>query len=280
MTAVGCSVGDPRARVLLRRAAELEGADLSELPSPLRNCSHGSLNNCCALVFDLAPWDDSAIATLSWVRSIKPIMPVLLYTPTTSGVARLLLQCGRIDGVRALSQSQSVQEPAALRTEIRALRDGIGGLAFLEIVKLAFPKTPGPVLGFVRVAVRTIRERHDVAALTVESVSSKSGMSARTLHRSWRYTPLPSPKEMLDWLVLLFVSHNAECSGLPLSTAAGHIRMDRQRLYRIRRRLLGEVPKTETSNAAQEFDFALLGFLERCGVPRSEAVEVRRRIGA
>lgn len=278
VTVVGCSVSDARARSRLRRAVVHEGAGFSELPSPLRKGLIGSLDGCCALVIDLAPWVDSAIATLHWVRRVRPIMPVLLFTPNVSRVAMLLLECGRMEGVRAFSQPQSVDDPHALRNEIRTLLDGIGGLAFLEIVKRAVPGAPRVVLGYVRWAVRLLCDERHLASLTVGLVSSRLDVSERSLHRLWGSAALPHPKEMLDWLLLLFVSFQAERTGLPQSTVAGHIRLNRQRLYRIRRRLIQNEFKSNSSNAAQEFDLVLLAFLQRCGVPRREAEEIGHRL--
>jgi len=253
-----------------------EGANVRELPSPLRNDRIAALDGCAALITDLAPWDDSVVITLHWVRRAKPVLPILLFTPNGPGVARLLLECGRIDGVHARSQAET--EPSKLRTDIRSRLDGIGGMALLGVVRLVLPKSPRAVEDFVRVAVKTILKERDVASLTVDRVSSRLGMSTRSLHRCWPSTSLPNPKELLDWLLLLFVSQRAQCSGLAMSTIAGHVRMDRQRVYRIRQRLFRGESEVTPCNAAQQFDLALLAFFERCGVPSHEAMALKQKL--
>ena len=272
---VGCSVKDPSALAVLRRILKIEGADTCELPTPLRQRHAHMLSGCSALILDLAPWDDSAIEIIRWLRRQRPVLPILLYTPHIPDVTKLVLECGSLHGIFAHSQFDSPLTRSTLQREVRALLESPAGLLLAELVERIVWGVKKEVLEFIRLAIRTLQVERDCELLKVEELAIRVGISTRSLNRIWRPTPFPRPKEMLDWLAMLFVSFEAARAQVPMSRIAAIVGIDPQRWYRIRRRLMAIDLRRMRLNMDEGFDMTLLAFLDRCGVHESDAVAMK-----
>lgn len=275
---LGCSIGDATGRTVVHRVVRQEGAELSLLPSPLGRHDACLLERCAAFIFDMAPWDASVAQLMEWLRESYPILPILLYTPHVPGAAELVLRCGSMHGVSAVSQFHQPTNTSELRRAIRDLLNCIDGLLFLQLIERVEPGIRNEVARFARFATQMLNTERSVTSLTVTQIAMRMRCSPRSLNRSWAQTSLPQPKEFLDWLLLLFVSFKALRSGVSMSKVARSVGLDSQRSYRIRKRLLSGVAELRISSPGQVFDVALLAFLERCGVQGSRAMNIRRQL--
>jgi len=249
MEFIGCSVQAPTAQAFLRRATILEGAELRVLPYPLQRIHSQFLGGCAGLVFDLAPWNRSAVELVQWLRSERPFIPILLYPPHVPGVDELILACGAVHGVSAHSQFDTPKVLPTLRHAIRRLPDCTAGLIVSAVVSRAVRKESRYVLDFVRTSIHMLQTQQDVRSLRIEHLALKMRTSTRSLHRVWQPAPFPQPKELLSWVVLAYVSFLASYEHVPVSSIAVAIGMDRQRLYRLRKRLLPETARADSKNA-------------------------------
>ncbi len=277
---VGCSVADGNARGLVHRALTLEGAELVELPSPLQRTHVRHLQRCAALIYDLAPWDDDAVEVVRYARRQHPPLPILLYAPHKPGAAQLVLECGAITGVSAHSQFKNSGELSRLRRETRNLLDRVSEQVLAQLVDLLIPGAPGEMRMFSRRLLMNLHVQQRRDWLTVGRVARQLRFSARTLERISAGARLPHPKEWLDWLVLLYVSFEAGCSGRWLATIARRIGLEPRHIYRLRRRLLPSEARAEAANTAQAFDLVFLAFATACGVPKARATALKRRAAA
>ena len=71
------------------------------LPSPFGRHHTRFLRGYTGFVFDLAPWDGSAVEVVRLIRSEYPILPILAFTPNVPGATELVIECGSIAGVSA-----------------------------------------------------------------------------------------------------------------------------------------------------------------------------------
>jgi hypothetical protein len=265
---------------LFQHVVNAGGDDVFVLPSPLGRPHTGFLNGCHGFVYDLAPWDRSAVELVRLIRRENPILPIFLYPPPVPGATELVLECGSIIGVSAQSQSHVANAVSALRRGVYDLLDSVAELVFVGLIQEVVHRAPHEVLEFTRVTLRVLQTEQRVASLSVTRIALRLRVPTRTLRRSWQRTSLPSPKEMLDWLVLLFVNFEAERRGVPVSKIATRLGLDRQHLYRIRRRLLFDVVRSRPTTHTRSFEYVLLAFMERCGLERREANETQNRLFA
>ena len=98
------------------------------------------------------------------------------------------------------------------------------------------------------------------------------GVSPRTLERALRHGETLPPKELLDWIVLLFVYVAAADGNRSTGEIGRTIGLDSQRLYRLRHRLLPPRTRDYLGAGAGQVDLVLLAFAERCGVSKQRAL--------
>lgn len=217
---------------------------------------------------------------LNRVRTEWPILPIFLYVPRLPDVSELILHCGSIQGIRVRVQSASPTAVAALRGDIRKLLDTVHLLVLQGIVRKAVHDTPRAVTEFALLAVRSLHSGRGMDSFTVETLSAELRVSTRTLHRYWASTSLPQPKQMLNWIILLFVSYTAAVGGISVPRIAASIGLSRQRLYRIRKRLTAGECEVRLSNIDQAFDLVLCVFLRKCGMTNTDINAIRLQVVA
>ena len=277
---VACAVGEGAARELLVAALVAEGADVRPMAPPQLATGLPSLDPCTALVYDLAPVTDASVDLIHTLRSRHPWLPILLYPPLREGVVPLILAAGQIPGVKAKGQCLDSLEPQRLRAFIRDALASAPASRIGTMVSLLITGAPPRLLAFAQVALRRLGARNPASSRTVGAIASELGMTPRTLQRAVPDDTLPPPKELLDWLTLLFITKVASWSGVSLRTVARDFRIDPNTFYRLRRRLMPDAPNPGRAQAAQEFDLVLLSFAERCRVSSHQTAEVLRRAQA
>ncbi len=133
---------------------------------------------------------------------------------------------------------------------------------------------------FTHIALRRIGGAPHSHLPTASAIASDMEVSVRTLERDLHAECLPNPKELLNWLTLLYATLAADLAGLSLSAIARSRGWHPSDVYRLRHRLMdrsgaSDLPDDQMPDC--DFDCSLLAFLQRCGVPRQRMNEVLAR---
>ncbi len=224
-----------------------------------------------ALIYDLAPWDDSISTLLHMIRRGHPALPILLYPPQRGDVSAILLRCGTIAGLRVRLQRHDSQESRSLREHVRWLLAAIHAERVIHLVGLLRPELPSPAQEYVRHILARLTGARGGRPLTVGSLVADLEVPQRTLQRAVNDGGLPSPKALLDWITLMFATLSADATSRSTASVARDFGVDAHRIYRIRRRLLGSAAHQIAAGPAQEFDLAFLAFADACRVSRGAA---------
>jgi len=278
-TCIAHCVSDPAARARLMAAIEAEGLRPFEVSPDEVLEKPSSAKTCAAIVHDLEPIGDDSLHLVRSLRARFPTLPILLYVPHHPGTASLLLAAGRIPGVSAKGQFSDAKEATRLATFIQRGVADVPAVELARLLTLLLPDMPTRVAEFTFAALRRIAGPEWHPEITVGSIVPELGYTRRTLLRSWTDRRLPQPKELLDWLTLLFVTYASGRSGLSNRAIARTRGVNASAYYRLRRRLLNDLPETNDQRPAQEFDLALLAFAQRCHVSAQRVEALRASSG-
>jgi hypothetical protein len=278
-TSIAFCTSDPGARTRLITAIDAEGFDPLELTPREVLASPHLVTACAAFVHDLEPIGDDSLRTVRDLRAKFPTLPILLYVPHEPGTAALLLAAGRVPGVGAKGQFTDGDEVDRLRAFIQRGVADVPAVELARLLTLLLPDMPTRVAEFTFAALRRIAGPEWHPEITVGSIVPELGYTRRTLLRSWTDRRIPQPKELLDWLTLLFVTYASGRSGLSNRAVARTRGVDASAYYRLRRRLLNELPETSDERPEQEFDLALLAFAKRCHVSAHRVEALRASSG-
>lgn len=274
---VACCIRHPGPRQHVLTAIVREEAVPRIVPSSAALLAQlGSPNVPSVLVYDLAPWDETAIAILKDLRRRLPALPVLLYVPSLPGVASLLVACGTLGGVEAELQRDEPQDVLRVRAKLRKLIASTPGYQVVQMFRGLAPTMPRHAVSYVRWVVGRLSEESDCSALTVAAAARDLALSERTLERAVRRSRWPPPKELLDWIILLFVYLTAATGGRGAGSVCRSLGLDAQRLYRIRGRLLPKTTRVALRSPAGHIELVLLEFASRCRGSRRPAEQVAR----
>lgn len=265
-TEIACAVRDEPARNLALRTIAFEGGTAllvggDRLTSPLAPTPYS------ALICDLAPWNQDALDSFSMFRSQKPGLPVLLYMPSSAAATSLVPECAKMPDIRIQFQSTARDALPFLRKNVRWLLRSSPVSHLMNLITFMLDQTPEPIGQYMGYLL------HESAAgrtTTVRSGAAALGLTRRTLERYLADAELPPPKELLDWLRLLYISYTAECSALSITVAARNMGLNSNRFYRLKRRLLDRV-QIAGVDPIPTFRQVTLGLADRCGVPRARA---------
>lgn len=236
-----------------------------------------------ALVYDLNPWDDRALGLLRQLSAVAPATPILLYVPFIPGVEPLLEQC--VDERRLLLKLQfaDADECGRLSRELDRLRRAVPCEELLCLLKAGLPHVAARPWIFIEEGLRLVACNGGELHAGTKTVARTMGISVRTLERAFRETSLPHPKEVLNWLSLLYVTLWAQRSGWSPAAVARALDRPPNEVYRLRQRLLYRErgPRTLVPPDPRHFDAVLVAFFERCGTAPSAPVRAAsgRRFG-
>lgn len=233
LTTVAVMVGDSAARTRVVTALGEEG--LVPLIVTARDISVRGLDGppVAALVYDLAPWNDDARRLLG---RLGPDLPVMFYAPSHAEVARLLIEAGRLPLVDGELQCDGPGDIARLRRSVRRLLEMAPAAIVFRLLMRHAPNLPSVVVQFCRNACGVLAAGMG-DTLTVSHLASALGADRRTLERHWRAHKLPPPKEMLDWIIVVFAAYLSERDNLLLYSTHELLGMSWERLRRSRLRL-------------------------------------------
>ena len=186
-----------------------------------------------ALVYDLSPWDRTAVELLQTYRA-RVRGPVLLYLPPT-GSAFAALSAVRSDGQFEIQiQSRSEECLEHLQNAARQLVGGVPRVRIMSLMSGSFPGMSSAAFLFGHRALAVLGSGHRP---TVGTLARALGFSPRTLQRRFAAEGLPSPKTLLDWLTLAHVQATAETLEVSLAKAAARSKLTGNDLYRLRKRV-------------------------------------------
>jgi DNA-binding transcriptional ArsR family regulator len=274
---VAYDIHDPTARRRLLTALESEGlsavsVELEPLASGVRQLPAGLVG----LVHDLAPWTDAAPVRLRDLRHRARELPILIYAPVRPGVAQLLIDVARIHLLSAQLVLDGPEEVGRLKRSIRYLLAAQPRRTVMRRLALGTGGLPAEAEAFCELVLSAL-EKGDGGVVTVKEVARRLGTDRRTLERHLRAARLPSPGELLDWMLLLYSCFASRDHEERLPSVARSLDLDPRRLRRIRLRL--EVLGTHPLERTVAFEDVVNGFLLRCRELRYGAGR-RRRIAA
>lgn len=254
---VAYCLSSSEARGIVETALRIAGFDAIPLEAGGTAISLPQLRECSGLIHDLYPWDITGTIQIEGLRHRFPDLLILLYAPARAGIAQLLSFCAHLSGVRAeLQQAFTSSEAERLRNLVISMMDDGPRPRLLRMIQAVTPDAPASAWRFTELALRSMGR----GRLTVGQLATGLGLSLRTLERTWHDAALPAPKELLEWLSLLFAGLLSGQSGISVASAARGLGIDTQQLYRFRQRLLPGALRS----SREEFETVLLAFAGRC----------------
>jgi hypothetical protein len=232
-----------------------------------------------AMVYDLEPRDGRTADVIRRFHDCVPAGPILVYTPPAHDIGRFIERHVRNDRVLVRIQCGSEAcEVGRLRDDVRRMVAEIPGDRLLKMVTQAVPNMPRKMVDCVKETMRWLSAPDSISQMTTESVARSMGTTVRTLERSTADPNLPNPKELMNWVTLLYVALVACCEDVSPGQAGRKIGLSGNGLCRIRRRLLstGEsvLWKSDGKNGAVKFALVFSAFVKRCGVPARVAFDI------
>lgn len=268
---VVCSLATAGARRLVSRILHDEGA----YPVMVSVESFGARDArrpCVAVVCDLTPWDEEAFGRLDDLREARPDLPILVYIPKASTSLTLQSEFRRRPNLSVRVQGNGAEEERGLRRDIRRLLASIPADQLMLVISRILPHASPTIVAFIRGVLERLGPTRKV---TVLNTAAAIGISGRTLERQIRAEGLTTPKELMDWLTLMYIVFIAERSSRSVAHAAKAVRHNSNDLYRLRRRIGVDPP-----SSGDQFVPVVLAFAERCGVPDGRARTAIRNIAA
>lgn len=274
---VACCISDQTTARRVLDALRREGARGFEL-SRSELVSGASRQRLRALIWDLAPWDPTALEVLHAVRGRHPGCPILLYAPPTTEAAALATEASGLVGVYAAVQLDIFSgEELRLRHCVRWLLDGVPATMLRWATRQVLSDAPAVKRRFLEAALDSLAA-HAAVRVTATDCATAAGVTLRCLQRACRSRGLPPPKRLLDLVVLLYVTLLAQWHGESAGAAARRVGLHRQDLRRLRRRVLPRRVRVARLGPAQEFNVAFLALARAFGVPRKRASQLVRAV--
>jgi len=257
---VACCVRDSEALKRVSLALAAEGAVVEPVKWEDVIMQTTAVAGSAALVYDLEPRDGSASSVIAAFRKCVKNGPVLLYPQASQDIARHLEMQLALPAVYLRLRHENSHDMHSLRADVRRMLRMIPGNRLALLVQSALPQVPEPVATFVDEILHSLSGEQNEGRLLVDVMAMRAGTRKRTLERLSRESGLPRPKEMLDWLILLYLAFVVECERLTWRAATRRVGIRNKTLYRMRHRLL---PERGPSNYG--LDAVLLAFRQRCG---------------
>ena len=230
-----------------------------------------------ALVYDLDPWTSVAVEHLRSVRERHPTMPILIYPPQFlhTQIASLLLMCAEISGLTIVFQDPR-NSTRSLAEAVTVALDSTASLTLERLVRLLLNEQQhGNARGYVLQILETLRRRGlGWRSPGVTMIAAEMKTHPRKLERELSNNGLPSPRLVLQHVLLLWVLAVGAFARLPFANAVAASGLNRKRMYRLRTSLL--VGLDAGAPPDQLFDIAFLKFAEVCRIPRERAEETLR----
>jgi AraC-like DNA-binding protein len=187
-----------------------------------------------ALVYDLSPWDPTAVAYLERRALAAERIPILLYLPPTGAAFAALSRLPRTGYLGVQIQARDAESLDHLRAAATEL---VLAIPRVRILRRLTETVPGLSGAAVRFGQRALRALGAGQRPTVQSVARGLGVSSRTLQRRFQDDGLPAPKAFLDWLTLQYLQAEAESREVTAARVAARSGITSNDLYRMRKRV-------------------------------------------
>lgn len=214
-----------------------------------------------ALLWDGGPWSLRAVEMVRHVRETRPELPILLFLPPRREALALIPDLGSLEQVRLCVQDRYPDGIERFREGVRWLLRCVSVERARRVVADCFPiLSPTGVL----VAHQTLRSLALGERPTVAAAARGLGLCTRTLQRMIERERLPHPKELIDWVSMIYVALLATRARISSASAARRVGISPKGLYRCRGRLLALAGADEMEPGNDWLDPILQGFTARC----------------
>jgi hypothetical protein len=282
-TNVVCCIHDAEAAGRVRIAVEREGA--TPLPLYWQQVIQQAkpLSDWSALVYDLEPRNERTSEVIAAFRANTLAAPILLYPPPAHDIGcHLETHLGRPDVCLRL-QRRDAYEIRNLSADVRRVLNMVPCSRLAGMVRNAADGMPQRLVAYAREALYAVARKDMEARLLVGHVAGRIPTAARTLERLANERDLPKPKELLDWMTLLYVTFVMEYESVTWAAITRRLGFCPKTIYRIRRRLMSigcrdGTPADRISNG-NGLDGVLLAFAGRCRRSRETHKAERRLAG-
>lgn len=198
------------------------------------------------------------------LREQVPFLPVVLAVPVETEYQATLA----VTRSPSLCSCHVVAESDEVTNIRRAIETTLADAPVARVARIltnAMPSHNGRLYSVLDTMVRGVAIAHDHGLPTVASVAKWNGLSCRTVERALRRLGLPNAKRVCDWVTMAFVAFTSCWSGIAMPRVRSSLRIDSNRWYRLRRRLLGRTDVTRDATAL--LDLSLLAFRDCCIIP-------------
>ncbi|UCG87763.1 MAG: hypothetical protein JSW71_04230 [Gemmatimonadota bacterium] len=279
-TNVVCCIYDSEAARRVRIAVEREGARPLPLcwQAVIQGAKPGS--DWSALIYDLEPRNERTSEVVAAFRSNTLAGPILLYPPPAHDIGPYLeSHLGRPDVCLRL-QHHDAHEVRDLSADVRRVLNMVPCNRLAGVVRNAADGMPERLLAYAREALNAVAMKDRGDKLLVGDVARRIRTATRTLERLSNERNLPRPKELLDWMILLYVTFVMQYEGVTWARITRRLGLCPRTLYRIRRRLLSIGSQTRKPagriSDGNSLDCILIAFAERCQRSRESHITERR----
>ncbi|HEY2825445.1 MAG TPA: hypothetical protein VGI83_07875 [Gemmatimonadales bacterium] len=257
---------DASVRRDVHHAAAAHGVPVLDVSMPLprraRRRSYGGL------VYDMAPWDDRAMAALVDVRASFPTLPIFLVVPTGVRSASLLARGVALPCVHGIVYASGAGP--RVKEGLQVLLASGPAAVVGQILRALFPRLPDRVADYVGYVINRLEDGRN--AVRVSDLLPLLSVTPRVAERAFAQAGLPTPKRLADWLTLMVIALSAERGRSTLAEAARLFGYNANDFYRLRHRVLPPSVGGLDAHATQAFDITLLAFAEACGISRERAL--------
>jgi AraC-like DNA-binding protein len=184
-------------------------------------------------VYDLSPWDSSALAFLRQRSAALATAPILLYLPPTGAAFAALAHVPKSEYTGLQVQARDGNSLRHLHDATNTLVNGLPRVHIMRQLTEAIPDLSGVARLFAHRALRILGSGQRP---TVAAIARGLGLSPRTLQRRFAADGLPPPKALLDGLTLAHVDAVARMQNLSVARAAARAGLTSNDLYRLRKR--------------------------------------------
>ncbi len=230
-----------------------------------------------AMVYDLEPLDARTCGVIRAFRERHIAAPILLYVPTTQDTGRFLEQLTRLPGVFVRLQCDCHDDVTGLRDDVRRVFEAMPAYRLGTLIDGALPDLPDRLRIYVKEVLAVLATTNRPVRVSTGGVAARMGVAVRTLERASCSTNYPKPKELLSWVVLLYLALLASYEQVSPCKIGRLMGLSTGTTSRLRRRLLtpaqSEIWKKDRDTTGAKFDLVFAAFVKRCGLPGRVAFE-------
>lgn len=234
-----------------------------------------------AMVYDLEPRDARTCGVIRAFRERHMAAPILLYAPTTQDTGRFLERLAHLPGVFVRLQCDHHADVHGLREDVRRIFQAMPVNRLATMIAAAVPDLPKRLRVFVREVLTVLATMDRPVHVSTADIAERMGVAVRTLERASSNTHYPKPKELLSWVVLLYLSLLGAYERVSPCKIGRLIGLSTGTTSRLRRRLLSpaqsEVWKRDRDTTGAKLDLVFSAFVKRCGLPARVAFEALKK---